>query len=102
MSRNFRFIRRADAAEPDLDMSLVCAHAADALLVATSLGGSVEVWDGARRVGIVGGEAAAPPPEPASNDLAELAQETETELAFDEDRPFNPFRPGAWRRLRGD
>ena len=96
MSRNFRFIRRADPAQPDLDMSLRCAHAADALLVATSLGGSVEVWDGERRVGVVGGDGAGPPPplEPAAPVLDE-------EDVPEAERVFDPFRPAAWRRLRG-
>lgn len=99
MSRNFRFIRRADPAQPDLDMSLRCAHAADALLVATSLGGSVEVWDGERRVGVVGGEAGGPPPplEPAPAQGAGPGDELQ-----EAERVFNPFRPAAWRRLRGD
>ena len=96
MSRNFRFIRRADPTQSDLDMSLRCAHAADALLVATSLGGSVEVWDGERRVGVVGGDGAGPPPplEPAAPSPFDDVPEAE--------RVFNPFRPAAWRRLRGD
>ena len=97
MSRNFRFIRRADPAQSDLDMSLRCAHAADALLVATSLGGSVEVWDGERRVGVVGGEAGGPPPP-----LEPAAPASGVESPPEGERVFNPFRPAAWRRLRGD
>src|SRR5579864_6660200 len=65
MSRTFRFIRHYDGTQSELDVSLRCTHAADALLVAASLGGSVEVWDGERRLGIVGGEPAAPPAPPA-------------------------------------
>jgi hypothetical protein len=106
MSRIFRFIRRDDGAQAEVDVSLRCAHAADALLVAASLGGSVEVWDGARRIGVVGGEPAGPPPTEAAppaqapSDIGRpepLASEPEVD---DPDRPFNPFRPGAWRRLR--
>jgi hypothetical protein len=75
---------RLDAARRPIDtLELICPGDADAMLLAGRVGPCVEVWEGERRLGLVGEPADAQPnPEP------------------DEPRAFNPFRPAAWRRLR--
>jgi len=82
MNRPYRFKRLDHGLKGADELTLLCASPEDALVVARSLGEHVEVWDGATRVDRAAGDEAAPAAAPA-------------------DGPFNPFRPGAWRFLRG-
>ena len=86
MNRDYRFARIDDGAPATAEMTLVCASDADALALGAALGGLVEVWDGARRVGLAGLGV----PKPANAEAAPCD---------DTSRAFNPFRSGDWRRL---
>jgi hypothetical protein len=94
MSKSYRFVRLDSHMRPRDEITLVCASPEDALLLASSLGDRVEVWDGASRIGVIG-SAAAPTGGPAS------APPTQTGAPPPPDATFNPFRPGVWRARRG-
>lgn len=79
---------------PRDEITLVCASPEDALLLASSLGERVEVWDGTSRIGLLG--SAAPPAAAPASEVRE-----ETRATPSADGAFNPFRPGVWRTLRG-
>ncbi|MBV9996420.1 MAG: hypothetical protein JO127_14545 [Caulobacteraceae bacterium] len=83
MSRTYRFVRRDAGVQGIAEVTLRCATDADALLVGGRLGRRVEVWDGERRIGVVGADA----PEDESADPAGR-------------RSFNPLSPDAWRGVR--
>lgn len=103
LSRYFRFVRFDEALQPLEELRLRCLDAADALLIGGRLGWRVEVWDGARPLGVVGEGAVA-----ASPNLATLSTAIQpmalppTPPAYQTQpavqRPYNPFRKGAWQR----
>jgi len=93
MTRTYRFVRLDPQLRPRDEISLVCATPEDALLLASSLGKRVEVWDGASRIAFVDSTAptaSGPEPEP-----------TQQPGAAGPNAAFNPFRAGSWRSLRG-
>jgi hypothetical protein len=118
LSRSFKFVRLDEALQPLAELDLRCLDAADALLVGGHLGWRVEVWDGARSLGVVGEGALNSPPgfarDPASRNEACLRPDSpdagaiqpmalpETTSAYQTSpaaqRAYNPFRRGAWRR----
>ena len=77
---------------PRDEITLVCASPEDALLLASSLGHRVEVWDGPSRIGLVNSAAPA-----AAESASEARQEPRPASP---DAAFNPFRPGVWRARR--
>ena len=122
MSRFFRFVRFDEGRQPLAELSLRCLDAADALLVGGRLGWRVEVWDGARALGVVGegavdeagchptnalnpNEAPLDPSSPSSPALEPAIQPMalpQTPPAYQTatavPRAYNPFRKGAWQR----
>ena len=123
MSRSFTFVRFDEALQPLAELNLHCLDAADALLVGGRLGWRVEVWDGARALGVVGegaveltpglsarnpanrNEASLDPASPTAGAIAAAIQPIalpETTPAYQAaqraHRAYNPFRKGAWQR----
>ena len=126
MSRSFKFVRFDEALQPLAELSLHCIDAADALLLGGRLGWRVEVWDGARPLGVVGEGALEPtgslsgsaardpvnrneadlnPAGPVAAVLGAAIQPIalpETPPAYQTapaiPRAYNPFRKGAWQR----
>jgi hypothetical protein len=90
MTRTYRFVRLDPQMRPRDEINLVCANPEDALLLASSLGQRVEVWDGASRIGLVDSTASAAEPEPGQQPAPASPGAA-----------FNPFRPGVLRSLRG-
>ncbi|MFI4933379.1 MAG: hypothetical protein ACHP7N_02065 [Caulobacterales bacterium] len=120
MSGEYRFVVSDAQGGPPRELTLVCASDGDALTVGARLarGERVEVWEDARRVGLAAegdpaaaSEALAPVAAPEAAQAQAPAQPTAPAPAMaavpepdwpepDPNRPFNPFRPGDWRRLR--
>ena len=122
MSRSFKFVRFDEALQPLAELNLHCLDADDALVVAGRLGWRVEVWDGARALGVVGegaaestpgleaspsnrNEAAPDSASPVGGAIAAAMQPIalpQTPSAYQTQpgvhRAYNPFRKGAWQR----
>ena len=121
MSRFFKFVRYDAAAQPLDEMTFSCLDEADALALGWRLGWRVEVWDGARPLGVVGdgamgaapatqppsaasapeGAPAAAPIAPAPKPILDVVPPSSGDVAapvYSEPRAYNPFRKGSWRR----